>query len=92
MTALHIAASFGYKDVVELLIARGADLDAKTAVSRNDIIRGLNVSLTINQDNCTTLHCATLNGQAEVVSYLLECGANVGEKDMVFTFRMYRNV
>lgn len=37
MTALHIAASFGYKDIVELLIARGADLDAKTAVSKKKL-------------------------------------------------------
>jgi ankyrin repeat protein len=59
-TALHLAAFFGHEEAVELLLERGAEVDA---VARN---RDLQVA---------PLHSAAAGAHAKIVAILLEHGA-----------------
>jgi len=62
-TPLHLAAVNGHKDVVEFLIAKGADMNARITVGMNT--------------GCTPLHKAASAGQKDIVEILIANGADV---------------
>lgn len=92
-TALMIAAGLGYKDVVELLIKNGADVNAIDDKSRNilwtvidsdkpDMIKLLadnkvNIEYIEPKDNANPLYYAFSYNKKECIKALLEAGANV---------------
>ena len=63
-TPLHKAAYEGYREIVELLIAKGADVNAKGGVTKGTI----------------PLHKAASNGHKEVAEVLIAKGADVNAK------------
>jgi ankyrin repeat protein len=67
-TALHLAAFFGRREVAELLIGRGADVNAR---SRNERFGKSN----------TPLHAAAANGQTATAELLIEKGAEINATD-----------
>ena len=67
-TPLHNAADWGNKGVVELLISKGVDVNAKT---NNNYYGG----------GETPLHKAAFRGNKEVVELLISKGADVNAKD-----------
>jgi cytohesin len=96
-TALHIAAQNGHLDVVAVLVAGGADIDARVhgwtsmlLAAKNErfgtldylIRRGTDVNAV---DYCgrTALHWAAKNGCMASTHLLLEMGADVQAKDQL---------
>ncbi len=87
-----MAASNGHKEVVEFLLQRGANIEARTergvtplyiAVkdSQKEIVElllqhGANIEAK-EEDGFTPLHIAAKDGQKEIVELLLQCGANI---------------
>ncbi len=67
-TPLHLASFFGHKEVVNLLLARGADVNARSKSSR------------FAKEN-TPLHAAAANKQVGVAEILIAHGADVNAKD-----------
>jgi len=67
-TALHLASFFGHKDVASLLLARGADVNARSKSTR------------FAKEN-TPLHAAAANRQVDVAEILIAHGADVNAKD-----------
>jgi len=67
-TPLHLASFFGHPDVVRLLLAHGADVDARSRSTR------------FAKEN-TPLHAAAANRQVGVAEILLAHGADVNAKD-----------
>ena len=67
-TALHLASFFGHGEIASLLIARGADVNARSRSAR---------FATSN----TPLHAAAANGQTAVAEILLDHGADVNARD-----------
>jgi ankyrin repeat protein len=67
-TPLHLAAFFGHAGVAERLIARGADVNARSKSER------------FARSN-TPLHAAAANRQVEVAELLLDHGADVNARD-----------
>ncbi|MCJ7449416.1 MAG: ankyrin repeat domain-containing protein [Bacteroidales bacterium] len=66
--ALHVAAIEGHTDVVELLLASGADINRPSASDESG--------------RSTPLHCAAYYGQLDVVQLLLSKGANIEAKEI----------
>jgi cytohesin len=64
VTALYSAASGGHKEVVELLLAHGADVNEKNTPTTK----------------LTALHVAAIEGYKEIVEVLLAAGADVNVK------------
>jgi uncharacterized protein len=64
-TPLHLAAFFGHADVVELLLGRGADINARSA----------------NSIRNTPLHAAVAGGRVEAALALIDGGAEVNAAD-----------
>ena len=64
-TPLHLAAFFGHADAVELLLERGADVNA---LARNAELQ------------VAPLHSAASGGHAEIVKMLVEQGADVNAR------------
>ena len=62
---LHIAAKYGHKEIVSLLLERGASVNEK--------VKGLSSS----ECSFDSLYLASKNGFSEVVTLLLKAGANV---------------
>jgi len=76
---LHLASSLGYKDIVEILIRRGANINMFTPhlpayVSTTLFEAGLGSSIIVS----TPLFCALKNSRKEVALFLLQEGAEVG--------------
>ena len=67
-TPLHLAAFFGHEDVAELLLARGAEIDA-----RSQSRRFANAN--------TPLHAAVAGGRLKVAEALVKHGADVNLRD-----------
>jgi ankyrin repeat protein len=42
-TALHIASDYDYKDLIDILIDRGAELEAKNKVTDAHVLMSLNL-------------------------------------------------
>lgn len=66
-TALHLAAFFGHKEIVDLLLHRGAEVNA---VATNTTI----------SPNVTPLHSAAARNHTEISKMLIDRGANVNAK------------
>jgi ankyrin repeat protein len=92
---LHVAARFGYTEVVKYLISQGADISAKDSESYTllhsavlsgnvDIVKFFvskedNVNAKAD-DGITPLHCAAENGHLDVIKFLISKGADVNAK------------
>jgi len=95
-TPLHLAAIMDNKEIVDLLLANGADVNAKAegdvtplliAISKKDkrmvellLANGANVN-TIIDGGATPLHFAYLGGNKEIIDLLIANGADVTAKD-----------
>lgn len=90
-TALHVAAAGGNAEVVELLLANGADIEAKDTLGRNALSRSVEAGLIdmvrlllrreadVNAHTLygwTPLHFAVFNRDADMVATLLAHGAD----------------
>jgi ankyrin repeat protein len=67
-TPLHLAAFFGHRDLAELLLERGADVNARSRSTR------------FAREN-TPLHAAAANRQVAVAELLVARGADVNARD-----------
>ena len=90
-TPLHYACLYGHHNIVEYLISKGANIEAKEINGKTPlhyacengylrlvktlVPKGANIEATSN-DGYTPLHLASLNGENRIVSYLLSKGAN----------------
>ncbi|PNH07611.1 Ankyrin-3 [Tetrabaena socialis] len=96
-TSLHLAIQKGHTELVELLLAAGANVGAKDIKGKtplhvaceNGLKEAVEVLLAAeaevaarDKDGSTTLHVACVNGHTAVVEVLLAAGANVGAKDV----------
>jgi ankyrin repeat protein len=73
-TPLHLATEYGYRDIVELLLANKADVNA-IVLAMMDTMAGK--SFLWLKVGCTPLHIAAGNGRKDVAKLLLANGANV---------------
>ena len=96
VSALHMAAWVGHTEVVDFLIANGANIDARAwnrvtpvvlaAVCGHDdivkllIARGAEVDSRTSQGR-TALHAAVLEGRVSVAELLIAAGADVNAQD-----------
>jgi TonB family protein len=69
-TPLYLAVQWGNKEMAELLLANGADINARSG-SRSQLGMGAD----------TPLHEAVTNGRKEMVEFLLAHGADVNAED-----------
>jgi ankyrin repeat protein len=84
---MHVAAVFGYKDLVDLLVANKAEFNIQDAAAIGDLER-VKVMLKDNPDlvfskdfsGQTALHWAAIQGQTDVVKLLLANKADVNAK------------
>jgi hypothetical protein len=96
-TPLHYAAMEGHKEIVELLLANGADVNTKDdgvtplhfaasgdhkEIAELLIANGADVNAK-GGDEATPLHWAAYNGRKEIVELLIAEGADVNAKDEV---------
>ena len=97
-TPLLWATGFGHKEVAALLIAKGADVNAKaeggwtplhyaTGGDEKDIVelliaKGANVNAKEAKDRITPLHWAAWRGHEEVAELLIAKGGDVNTKNM----------
>ncbi len=95
-TALHRAAMSGHRDVVEFLLTKGADIDAKDysvasplhraaekghkEVAELLIAKGADVNAK-NNDGQTPLHYAAASGRKDIAELLIAKGADVNAKN-----------
>ena len=68
-TALHLAAFFGHRDLAEMLLDHGADVNSR---SKSERFARAN----------TPLHAAAANRQVDVAALLLERGADITARDV----------
>jgi ankyrin repeat protein len=78
-TALHEAAEAGHKEVAEFLIAKGADVNAKTHGEAS--VRAGDTVAWHMEYTCTPLHLAAEAGHKDVVELLIAHGADINAKD-----------
>jgi ankyrin repeat protein len=72
LTALHVASEHGHLPIVDFLLNKGSDLDAKTARGQGE----------------APLHYACRNGHLHIVKLLLVHNASVSVKNIVRTMIM----
>ncbi|GAG18036.1 unnamed protein product, partial [marine sediment metagenome] len=86
-TPLHCAARYGHKEVAELLIAKGADINAKDTRGRNPIDLAMNqgrkeiAKLLLSKSADVSLHTAAYIGDLQRVQKFIDGGANVDAND-----------
>ena len=86
-TPLHCAARHGHKDVAELLIAEGADINAKDTQGRTPTDLAINkgreemAKLLVSRSRGVSLHAVAYVGDLQRVERLLDGGANVDAED-----------
>jgi ankyrin repeat protein len=97
-TPLMVAASNGHKEIANLLIANGANVNAKDAAGRTPlynaswnshwetaellIAKGANVNAKDSMVQLTSLHFAATEGRKNIVELLLAKGADVNAANM----------
>ena len=91
-TPLHLAAEKNSKEIGELLIAKGADINAKDNIEGNMVLfflmkTILNKEKQLNKKNETPLHYAADNNAKEIGEILISRGADLNAKDII-----YRNI
>ena len=80
-TALHLAATFGWRPVMECLLAGGANIDEETAPTSPAIHALAAPKHAPVSHSQTPLMIAAREGSVETVAYLVEHGANVHARD-----------
>jgi ankyrin repeat protein len=86
-TPLHCAARYGHKQVAQLLIAEGADVNAKDTRGRTPLDLAINrgrkeiVKLLLSRGADVSLHTAAYIGDLQRVQKFIDVGANVDAKD-----------
>ncbi len=86
-TPLHCAARYGHKEVAELLIAKGADINAKDTRGRTPIALAINqgrkemAKLLASKSADVSLHTAAYIGDLQTVEKFIDGGANVDAND-----------
>ncbi len=86
-TPLHCAARYGHKEVAELLIAKGADVNAKDTRGRTPIDLAMNqgrkeiAKLLASKSGDVSLHIAAYLGDLQRVEKFIDGGANVDAND-----------
>ena len=86
-TPLHCAVRYGHKEVAELLIAKGADINAKDTRGRTPIDLAINkgrkeiAKLLASKSGNVSLHTAAYIGDLQTVEKLIDGRANVDAKD-----------
>jgi len=94
MTALHVAASKGHIEIVELLLANGSDIEAKEETGRTPLhaaafrghavvveallAKGANVNA-LTHDGKTPLDWAVLSQKSDVANFIRENGGKCGK-------------
>ncbi len=86
-TPLHCAARYGHKEVAELLIAKGADINAKDTRGRTPTDLAINqgrkelAKLLASKGSDVSLHTAAYIGDLQRVEKFIDGGTNVDAKD-----------
>ena len=80
-TCLHVAASSGHYDMVQVLIGQGADLNVADKVAEKlnpkNLEKMFSKILALElQEGWTALHCAAHAGYLDVAKLLVESGAS----------------
>ncbi|HIJ72311.1 MAG TPA: amidohydrolase family protein [Planctomycetes bacterium] len=86
-TPLHCAARYGHKEVAQLLIAKGADVDAKDTRGRTPVDLAINrgrkemAKLLLSKGADASMHTAAYIGDLQRVEKFIDGSANVDAKD-----------
>ena len=77
MTPLHIAAENNSKEIGEILISKGANINTKTNERSRFLVVG-------DKGGKTPLHLAALFNSKEIGEVLISKGANINAKDIIY--------
>ena len=87
-TPLHYAAKYDSNKIGELLISKGADINAKDIISPNVkysfFIMNIEIKeRNLNKNNTTPLHYAAKNDSIKIGELLISKGADINAKDII---------
>ena len=88
-TPLHYAARYKRIKMGELLISKGADINARDIIHQNMIVVLLIILIQIkernlNKNNKTPLHIALENKSDKIGELLISKGADINAKDIIY--------